>query len=184
MVEEKSVEPVIQSVANKILNLEKGDWYQIKIHQGKQDLQNAIPKVLPSLSKIPGTTIIILQDQDQNDCIQLKQKLNELVLRSKIKVPYKIRIACRQLENWFLGDLKAINNAYPNFNVNTKISNDVDAIQNADLELLKIIPDFRNHNHLPKLLIAKNISPYLSLSRNKNKSFLNFVSAIKTLIET
>jgi hypothetical protein len=84
-----------------------------------------------------------------------------------------IRIPCRELEAWYLGDMKAIEQAYPKFNA-SKFQNK-EKFRNPDhcrasSELKKIIPTFQ------KGTAAKEIPKYMSIERNTSESFNQFVN--------
>jgi len=183
LVEEPSIKPVIDSIVTKIVD-PNSEWYEVKIHQGKQDLRKALKSVVPTLSKVPNVRIMVLQDQDQYDCEELKNELlNEI--EKHCECPFKIRIVCRELESWFLGDLEAVQEAFPRFRYNQYISGskfrNPDLVQNPHLELLKIIPEYSGLKTLPKVQTSEKISPYLNVNRNRSVSFKHFYNAIKEL---
>ncbi|HMQ62161.1 MAG TPA: DUF4276 family protein [Flavilitoribacter sp.] len=159
--------------------------FNIYSHQGKQDLKKALGRTLPTISKIPGSKILVTRDQDSASCIDVKRQLDEIV-NENCSCDYRIRIVCRELESWFLGDLSAIEKAYPRFKP-SQISNkselrDVDEINNPKEFLLKNIPEFSGRQYLPKLEFSSSIAPFMDLEKNKSKSFNHTISAIKELI--
>ena len=97
-----------------------------------------------------------------------------------------VRIVCRELEAWFLGDLFAVNKAYPGVKIEKfKGKSDfrnVDAIQNTSKFLLSIIPEYKKRESLPKLEVAESIAPHMSLGNNTSESFNFFVSGVKKLV--
>lgn len=185
LLEEASMEPVIKIVISQLQSLNNiSIEYSIKTHQGKQDLENSLGKTIPALTKQPNASILIIRDKDSGDCIQIKQNI-ENIIKSKITVPYKIRIACHELENWFLGDLEAIEFAFSRFNKNKIVGkkeySNVDEIVNPIDRLLKIIPDYKGIRHISKVSNAEKISQYMVISKNKSTSFQHTVLAIKEL---
>jgi len=118
----------------------------IRQHEGKQHLKKEIPKKVRAY-KHYGTPVkvIIIHDQDSADCKVLKADLTKLVNDSG-PLPHLIRIACRELEAWYLGDMDAIEQVYPKFkaaryrNWNKFRNSD---LCNASDELRKIIPEFQ-----------------------------------------
>jgi hypothetical protein len=155
-------------------------------HQGKQDLEKALTKSVPTISKIPGSKIIITQDQDSSDCKQVKKNIQEKV-ELNCSCDFRIRIVCRELESWFLGDLSAIKEAYPRFRPeqyqNKAKFRDVDNIITPNKYLLKMIPEFKRRSTLPKLEVVDSIAPYLNLDSNRSESFNHTINAVKSLIE-
>jgi hypothetical protein len=79
------------------------DYY---IFEGKQDLDKNIANKIKGW-RTPDTTFIIIRDQDSGDCRNIKTALLEKCSnygRSNVIV----RIACHELESFYLGDLAAV----------------------------------------------------------------------------
>jgi hypothetical protein len=127
--EEPSAKNVFDVLLPKLLPEDVS--FRVYPHQGKRDLESALRKSLPSISKIPGSRILITRDQDSADCTDVKGGISEIIDNS-CKCDYLIRIACKELESWILGDLEAIKSAYPRFK--------------PELHLTK--SDFRNVDHI------------------------------------
>lgn len=181
-VEEPSIKRVLDVIVPDILP--ENTFFRVYPHQGKQDLEKALISTIPNISKTPGSRIIVSRDQDSGDCRIIKSNINE-ILNGKISCPYKIRIVCKELESWFLGDLNAIEKAYDRFKSET-ISmkaemRNVDLINKPSDFLLKYIPEYNKSEYLPKLENADRIAPFLVLESNKSKSFNHMIEAIKFL---
>lgn len=181
-VEEPSIEPVIKKLMKII---DKSIFYQVFIHQGKQDLELTLPKTIPSVSRVPNSRIIILRDQDKDDCLLVKKNLIEKVSLVCCS-PFKIRIVCRELESWFLGDMNAIQTAFPRFNskkyVNKAQFRNVDSIIKPNQILFRIIPELNEGTYISKRKLSEKISNYLCIENNKSTSFNNFVKAVNLLL--
>ena len=181
-------EPSIALVLNKILPkvIPGNTNFRVYAHQGKQDLERALKTTAPSISKTPGARIIISRDQDAEDCVAVKEKLHELVV-NKIRCPFKIRIVCKELESWFLGDLNAVESAYPRFRSELILNRaellNVDLITKPSSKLLAIIPNYQKREYLPKIETAERIAPFLDVDNNKSTSFNNMLKAIKELVK-
>ncbi len=182
--EEESARSLLLVLLPKILPAEIE--FHIYPPQGKQDLEKRLPRTLPAISSISNARILIIEDQDSNDCIVLKAKLNQIV-QAKCSVPYLIRIACKSMENWFLGDLKAVGIAYERFKMhkyaNTADFRRVDKIVNSPEKLLRIVPELQNTSRLPKIEVAKRIGACLNIDANTSDSFNQTVFAIKKLTD-
>ena len=183
LTEELSIKNIFDIVLPQILP--QDIRFRILVHQGKNDLEHALMKKIASLSKIEGSKILITMDQDNNDCKQLKQKLENLI-KEKCICNYKIRIVCKELESWLLGDLSAIEKAFPRFKRELYAEKaqirDVDKIREKPTDfLLRIIPDFKDREKLPKLEFSKKIAPFMDIKKNNSKSFNHTISAIKQL---
>lgn len=180
--EEESIKVVLENILPKLVP----DDVIVRIHphQGKEDLENALRKTLNKISRIPNTKVLILRDQDSHDCKEVKSRLKAIV-EQNCHCDYFIRVVCRELESWFLGDLFALKQAYVRFNPSLIASKqkfrNVDLIQRPSEELLKIIPDLKTLSYLPKLKVSSEVSKYLRLDNNKSHSFNHTINAIKRL---
>lgn len=181
--EEESAKILFDAILPKLLP--EGVFFNVYKHQGKQDLERSLRTTLPSISKIPGSRILITRDQDSADCKDIKNRINEIAFEY-CQCPYLIRIVCHELESWFLGDLNAIKSVFPRFNQeayrNKAELRIVDRVVSPNEYLLKIIPEYSGRAYLPKLETAEKISPYLDLDKNNSTSFNNSISGIKRLV--
>ena len=152
--EEPSAKKVFDVVLRQVLPSDV--TFKVIAHQGKQDLEKALKTTLPTLSRVPGAKILITMDQDNSDCKLLKSQLNDIV-EENCQCDYLIRIICRELEAWFLGDLIAVKSAYPRFNPSLHLGKvtlrNVDKVASPDEYLLRIIPEYAKRDKLPKLEI-------------------------------
>jgi hypothetical protein len=183
LVEEKSMKELLTIFLPKILS---ENWildhnYFIRSYEGKNDLQKNIPSKIRVLSNWTheSTGVIVLQDQDSSDCKVLKGKLQNLCINSGT-CQYLIRIVCRELEAWYIGDFKALNNAFPTFKheqfeKKSKYRNP--DLCNASDELKRILPEFQ------KVSTAKRIAPFINVETNKSESFRQTVSGIKNFFD-
>lgn len=150
----------------------------IREHQGKQDLKKSIPIKIRAFSHINKTIkVIIIHDQDSADCKILKAELKKLANNSKVKS--LVRIACRELEAWYLGDMDALEAIYPQFKAvkyrNWALFRNPDNC-NASNELTRLIPTFQ------KGKASREITEFLNLDNNKSSSFNHLISGIKKFL--
>jgi hypothetical protein len=182
--EEESAKILFEAILPKLLP--EGVFFNVYKHQGKKDLEKGLRTTLPSISKIPGSRILITRDQDSGDCKDVKTRLNEIAFEF-CQCPYLIRIVCHELESWFLGDLNAIKCVFPRVNAdayrNKAELRNVDKVVSPNEYLLKIIPEYNGRKYLPKLETAEKISPYLDLDNNTSASFNISISAIRSLVD-
>ncbi|MEQ1747458.1 MAG: DUF4276 family protein [Saprospiraceae bacterium] len=124
--------------------------------------------------------MIILHDQDASDCKVLKNNLLRLCHNGPETVPFLIRIVCRELESWYLGDMDAVERAYPNFRAeryrNKATFRNPDNC-NAKEELRKILPN------LQQIGSARAIAPHMDISENKSTSFQQFINGLNRFLE-
>ena len=79
-------------------------------HEGKNDLDKSIPRKLKAWRE-PGVRFVVLRDNDNVDCLQLKKKLNNLCKEGR-RADTLVRIACQELEAWYFGDPNALAEAF------------------------------------------------------------------------
>ncbi|MCK5876052.1 MAG: DUF4276 family protein [Candidatus Marithrix sp.] len=159
--------------------------FEIKHHRGKGDLISNLDKIIPSLSKRAQQIIIIL-DQDRQDCIKLKKELNNKLTHCVCE--YKIRIACYELETWFLGDMTAISKCSPRFKPD--FFRGKEKYRNIDkftkikpsTEIENIVPDWKK-NYTSKPKFAETIAPFMSLEPTGSKQ-ANRSHSFHVLLET
>ena len=147
-------------------------------HEGKQDLERSIPRKLRGWN-VPDDLFVIIRDQDSGDCVVIKQHLVDLCTQAG-KTPALVRIACRELESWYLGDLAAVGRTYgmPNLHRrqgSTKFRNP-DSLGSPARELKQIVPEFT------KLGGAVAIGKEIALAGNTSHSFTALLSGIQGVL--
>ena len=181
LLEEPSMENFLKIILPKILpgDLKIGINCFLRPHNGKSDLMKSIPLKVKGFSNfhIP-IKIVIIHDQDTSDCKKLKQEIKDLVKESG-QVDTLIRIPCRELEAWYLGDMDSIKEVYHKFKPEkyknkSKYRNPDECY--ASKELFKICPEFQKGE------ASKNIPKYMNINSNKSKSFNNFILGIRRLL--
>ena len=186
LVEEPSIAEVLKIILPKIL---PQGWilnenFFVRPHQGKSDLKNSIPQKFKTFSKLPfNTGIIVVQDQDANDCRQLKRELIDLCNQNNSKpCPYRVRIVCHELESWYLGDVVALESVFPRlFKAKNYKNKDLckhpDSVITPKRRLKKIFGDY------PQIETAKKIAAQMNVNNNKSDSFNQFKNDILALID-
>jgi hypothetical protein len=184
LTEELSMQVVLENLLPRILspNWILGQNYFIRAHEGKSDLQKSIPKKIKVFSNYHEPAgVVIVHDQDANDCKSLKTKLLNLCTPNG-DCPVLVRIVCRELEAWYLGEMGAIQKSYPNFKLDKFKSKakfrTPDKLNAAD-ELKNMLPEFQ------KIASARTISKHLSISDedNKSESFRQFVMGVSNFFQ-
>ena len=158
--------------------------YQIIPHEGKSDLRKSIPRKLKTW-RTPNTHFIVLHDHDSNDCRQLKQELSRVCLQTG-RHDVLIRIVCHELESWYFGDLKAVEQAFGVSDLQKKLKlkgkkhyyNQPDLILKPSQGLEKLVAGFQ------KGLAARMIPHYMDIHSNASPSFQTFIQGVKRLCRT
>jgi|DewCreStandDraft_4_1066084.scaffolds.fasta_scaffold29509_2 hypothetical protein len=143
-------------------------------HQGKTDLEKSIPRKIRAWQN-PSAYFIILRDQDSSNCIKLKQHLQTLC---GITDNVSVRIVCRELESWYLGDLAAIDHVFEKKlakRQNQSKYRDPDKLINAYDEIKKVVPEYQ------RIIGSRKLGEVLSLENNRSKSFNVFLKTIRQL---
>lgn len=151
----------------------------LRPHSGKSDLVKSIPRKVKVFSHFhEPAKIVIVHDQDSNNCISLKEELIGLC-QNNGNCPVLIRIACRELEAWYLGDMDAIESVYGRFKAdkyrNTAKFRNTDLCNPSD-ELTKIIPEFQ------KGYASKTIPKHMNIYKNNSDSFKQFVRGLNNFL--
>jgi uncharacterized protein YktA (UPF0223 family) len=173
LLEEKSMKYLLDGILPGILP--KNVSFITIPHEGKTDLEKSIPKKLKGWNE-PDTKFVIVQDQDSNDCMALKQTLKELSEGTQRTV--LIRIACHELESWYFGDIEALEKAYGRKlgSICHKSKYRVpDNIINPKQELKKIIPEHQ------QISGAKRVAAYMNIEKNSSKSFQVFIQGVQKI---
>lgn len=176
LLEEKSMKYFLDGILARIVP--EGVSYITIPHEGKSDLQKSIPKKLKGWTA-KDAKFVIVQDQDSNDCRELKKKLLELCQPTEHEV--LVRIACHELEAWYFGDLDAVSKAY---HVNLreikrkKSYRIPDEIINPKNQLKKFLPEHQ------QISGAKKIAEYIDVEHNSSASFQTFVRGVREFCRT
>lgn len=151
----------------------------IHAHEGKSHLQKSIPRKVRAYPHFGfPVKLLIVHDQDSNDCIALKEKLKELSL-AIVPIPTVIRIACKELENWYFGDLSALEAVYPETRAKKLIGKA--KFRNPDNVFGAYEIDHLTKN-FSKTQAAREIPKYMNVESNTSPSFQHFVSGLNKLI--
>jgi hypothetical protein len=178
LLEEESMKALLDILLPQILPQEIN--FLCIPHEGKQGLEKSIPRKLRAW-QTPDTAFVIVRDKDSADCIAIKKHLVNLCTQAG-RSDSLVRIACHELESWFLGDLAAVEKA---FNIkklaeqqrNRKYK-EPDKLSNASEELEKLVKGYR------KVSGAKKIATYMDIHQNYSHSFNCFISGVSGLIQS
>ncbi len=144
-------------------------------HQGKQDLEKSIPKKLRAWHE-PGVRFVVLRDNDRADCRALKGRLVALC-RNGGRQDTLVRIACQELEAWYLGEPAALAQAFGNERlreIGAKARyRDPDVVASPSAEVSKLVPEFQ------KVSGARRMARTLSRLGNGSRSFEALMQGIE-----
>jgi hypothetical protein len=178
LLEEESMKEFLDGLLPRILPLDNM-YYQLIPHEGKSDLKKSIPRKLRAWRR-PKTKFVILIDQDTKECVELKQEISKLCVSTSHST--LVRIVCKELEAWYLGDLNVLENFVSNKRIITKSTlkryQQPDNIDNPENELIKLCGRYS------KVRDSRIIGPQIDYTNNKSYSFKIFIEGLLTLLES
>lgn len=147
-------------------------------HEGKTDLDRSIPRKLGAW-QIPGDRFVIVRDNDGADCAAVRHKLQAMCAAAG-RPDTLVRLACQELEAWYLGDLEALASAFAQPKVNSpalrKKYADPDSWRKPSVELERLMPSFQ------KSAGARAMAQCLrEAEHNKSRSYAKFVAGVHRL---
>jgi hypothetical protein len=192
-VEEPSAEAALQAIVPKIAGQETS--FQVHPFEGKPDLLKRLPDRLKAYRNwLPADwRIVVLVDEDRQDCLKLKRQLEGMCVRAGISTKTKPRpdgffhavnrIAVEELEAWFFGDPQAVLAAYPGVApgfAQGRRFRDPDAISGGTAEALGRILRRAGYYRggLGKIQAARDIACHMDPGRNRSRSFCHFRDAL------
>ncbi len=175
--EEPSAKEMLQGVLPKILPEDVTPRY-IVFH-GKQDLEKQLVRRL-RFWRIPNTQFVVMRDQDSADCKVVKAKLVKLCIQAG-RPDALIRVACHELESFYLGDLAAVEAGLQLTGlVRRQLSSkfrDPDHLANPAQEMKRLTKE-----KYQKISGSRAIGPHLQLEENRSKSFSTLVTGVRKLL--
>lgn len=171
--------PSEQDFLNAFLPAFLPDHIQLhyQVFQGKQDMEKRLGLRMRGWRQ-PHTCFIVLRDQDSGDCIAIKQGLQQ-ICKSAGQPNVVVRIACRELESFFVGDWAAVSLAFEMPALAQLAAKAMyrqpDLLGSPFAELKKYIPQYQKRDG------ARRIGSHLNPTRNKSKSFEVFMRSIQQI---
>ena len=151
--------------------------FQCVAFQGKQDLEKQMVKRLRGWLR-PDSRFLVLRDQDSGDCKVVKQALVQRCVEAG-RPEAVVRVACRELESFFVGDWAAVAQAYgkpalAQLQTKAKYRNP-DALESPAHELKQHLPEYQKREG------ARRIAPHLDPARCQSRSFKALHAAVLKL---
>lgn len=168
--------------------------------QCKQDLLKQLPIRLKAYKRsLPKNyALLILVDRDSDDCRKLKQKLENMAIEAKLLTKTNAgkgnlfqvinRVVIEELESWFFGDWRAVQEAYPRVSARIPQSaayRDPDSIRGGTWEAFERVLQNAGYfkTGLAKFENAKAVAQHMDPNRNKSTSFCAFRDAIYATLQ-
>jgi uncharacterized protein DUF4276 len=179
LLEEPSAEEMLKGIFPRLLP--DDTFVKFIVFDGKQDLEKQIVRRLRFWQK-PDSVFLIMRDKDAGDCKQVKQDLVKKTREAGRQAESVVKIACHELESFYLGDLVAVEKGLSISNLQQHQDNRTcrspDSMPNAT-DLLKKITKSRYQ----KVAGSRAIGPYLNLDgSNRSRSFNVLISGVNRLL--
>ncbi|MDX8409611.1 MAG: DUF4276 family protein [Mariprofundales bacterium] len=181
LLEEPSAKEMLKGVLPRMLPDDVKITYII--FEGKQDLEKQLERKLKGWQQA-NTTFLVMRDQDSGDCVAIKQALLAKVQRSGKSLVTCVRIACHELESFYLGDLPAVELGLALTGLSRKQKNhkyrQPDTLANAADELARI-----TNQRYQKVAGSREIGRYLRIDgSNRSHSFNALLHGVSQHFQT
>lgn len=148
-------------------------------HNGKDDLEGSIANILRNRRE-PGARFVVVRDNDNADCIELKERLRQLCRQGR-RDDTIIRIVCQELEAWYLSEPSALANAYGDErlrNIGRQAAyRNPESRPNPSEDIRRLIPSFQKTDG------ARRMAQHLTRENNRSHSFAIFLDGIARLMQ-
>lgn len=143
----------------------------------KGDLEKSIPRKLRAWRE-PGVRFVVVRDNDRGDCVALKEYLRGLCA-DRPEEDCLIRIACQELEAWYLGEPDALADAFKKESLRRIGSRarfrKPDAVHFPARALSQLVPRYQ------KIAGARALANHLTRQRNRSPSFQAMMDGVERL---
>ena len=177
LLEEASAEEMLKGLLPRLLPADLSVRYIS--FEGKSDLEKQLVRRLRGYL-VPNAQFIVLRDKDAGDCRLIKAglvvKCNDAGRPNAL-----VRIACHELESWYLADLAAVELGLQIPRISEKQNQakfrTPDSLANAAQELERL-----TNNRYQKVGGSRDIGPHLDLGNTRSHSFAVFIAGIRRLL--
>ena len=175
LLEERSAQVMLEGFLPKILS--HSTHCRFIVFDGKQDLEKQLIKRIRGY-RVPNARFVVLRDKDSEDCLEIKKRLKAKCVEAG-RSDTLIRIACHELESWYLGDLVAVELGLKVSGIarhQSGLYNNPDEIVSPFQKLKTMAPNYQ------KVGGSRLIGHHLDITNNRSKSFKTLVEGIQKLV--
>ncbi len=155
----------------------KGLGYRCLVFEGKQDLERRLVQRMRGY-RVPNAKFIVLRDQDASDCKVIKKMLVQKCCEAR-HPDAVVRIACYELESWYLADLAAVERGLGLSNLvkhqKERQFSSPDIYPSPSQTLKKIAPSYQ------KVSGSRALGVFLDPSNTCSSSFEAFITGLNKL---
>ncbi|MBN8731223.1 MAG: DUF4276 family protein [Acidobacteria bacterium] len=178
--EEESARVLLDGLMKRLLPEGCEMAWSCIVFEGKQDLDKQLERKLRHYLN-PKARFLVLRDQDQADCRRLKTALARKCTNAG-RGNAIVRIACREIESFFLGDLKAVELGLEVRNLSRRQAQarfrNPDQFGAPAEEIARL-----SGRRYQKVSGARAIAPHLALESNRSPSFRCLLRSIRSAID-
>lgn len=178
LLEERSARAMLESLLPRLL----GDQVTFRLipFEGKQDLEKQLTRKIRAYHN-PDARFIVLRDLDASpDCTLVKAKLINLCNVSGKGGQCLVRLACKELETFYLADLAAVEIALGINGIarqqQSRKFRTPDSLGNPSHELKTL-----TRNIYEKVASSRVIGQHLQLDNDRSPSFRTLIAGIRRL---
>lgn len=178
LLEERSAKALLESLLPRCLSTEIR--FRLVSFEGKQDLEKQLERRIRAYQN-PHVRFIVLRDQDSHpDCRALKAILSAHCEKSGKAKHCLVRIACQELESFYLADLGAVEKALTLSKLavhqGVRKFRDPDRLANPSRELRSL-----TNKRYEKVAGSREIGKHLDLGNHRSPSFRNLIAGIRRM---
>jgi hypothetical protein len=174
--EEESATVLMAGIVHRLLPEGSRIGTRYVVFEGKSDLQKQLERKLRGYAN-PRARFIVVRDQDQAGCRAIKRSLVK-TCKAAARPDAVVRIACRELEAFYLGDLRAVEAGLGMTGLARRQEKarfrDPDQIDYPSRESAKL-----TDRRYQKVSGSRAIAPHLDLTAPRSKSFRHLIEALR-----
>ncbi len=177
LLEELSAREMLRGLLPRLLP--DGITIRYIVFEGKSDLEAQLVHRIRHY-RVPGARFIVLRDKDAADCHRIKEELVDKCHQAN-QPNALVRIACHELESWYLADLAAVERALGMHGMAGKQNKSKyripDALANPAQELAKL-----TGLRYQKVGGSRAIGPHLDPDNTRSRSFTVFIAGLRRIV--
>lgn len=176
LLEEPSAKAMLESLLPRVLS--QDIKYRLIAFEGKQDLERQLVRKIRAYQNIQARFIVMRDLDNHPDCVQLKHHLLNLCAQTTKAEQCLVRLACTELETFYLADFQAVEDALALKGLvrqqQSRKFRKPDELGSPSREL-KIL----TKGAYEKVAGSRAIGQYLHLDNDRSPSFRNLLAAIR-----
>ena len=178
LLEERSARALLESLLPRLLTPEIA--FRLVPFEGKQDLENQLARKIRGYQNSIARFVVVRDLDSHPNCVDLKTRLMGLCQQSGRGHECLVRLACTELEAFYLADLRAVEDALDLTGLSAKQASkkfrSPDRLGSPSHELKTL-----TRNRYEKVAGSRAIGHRLALDNERSPSFRNLVAGIRRM---